>query len=497
MDKDRENQRRDRLKRLFEDVLSGKRSVQSRADGMLFIESIIQQPIPAICITRVATNVSAISTLQACMSFNVSLDFLNNRASDLLKYLQDKTIKDIDDESGSVLPKIVAAIAANPLFWNSFLKEFKAGSMEARAQQCFGWLLSEIIALPEDNSLPYRNLAKDLVIQKLFSASPDLDVRNAGQKIKHAISLLECPSVKMTHKSCFAGGRHDNDFSDFRKISILPTPDEIMSSESAFIRVASAIEEPDAEGNRVAIHLDNQFRLLREDMVGILREDVQIVLGKKKGKRGVVVETQKGFTVTGSACDKRWGVKIQLDCGIPRFKNISMEDRRKFLKSSSGRNFFKHEALIAVIISKQLVSFATNRRDEDLLARDPPTIILEFEEKELAKNTLIKLNTCNDIKLVQIDASLFSYEPILRRLQQIRELPLSDEILDWKPGQKLNSPSDKPTEMIEKLLRDPYQDLKNLLDLDKKVCLDRSQYESLMMGLTQKVSLIQGPPGII
>ena len=46
--------------------------------------------------------------------------------------------------------------------------------------------------------------------------------------------------------------------------------------------VIAMVTEPE---KRVAVHLDNQFRLLREDMLAELRNDLQISLKKKQGKR--------------------------------------------------------------------------------------------------------------------------------------------------------------------------------------------------------------------
>jgi hypothetical protein len=39
-----------------------------------------------------------------------------------------------------------------------------------------------------------------------------------------------------------------------------------------------------------ALHVDNQFRLLREDMLGEIRKEVQILTGVKTGRhKGIIV----------------------------------------------------------------------------------------------------------------------------------------------------------------------------------------------------------------
>lgn len=50
---------------------------------------------------------------------------------------------------------------------------------------------------------------------------------------------------------------------------------------------------------------------------------------------------------------------------------------------------------------------------------------------------------------------------------------------------------------VSKLQRNPKTDLQSLLQLKKEVILDDAQARSFLVGLTQKVSLIQGPPGMV
>lgn len=71
------------------------------------------------------------------------------------------------------------------------------------------------------------------------------------------------------------GPRHDNDHADFKKIMILPTSQEIYSQRAEYLPV----KDP-SEWHIQGIHglLDQQFRLLREDTVGQLRDCVRTVM---------------------------------------------------------------------------------------------------------------------------------------------------------------------------------------------------------------------------
>lgn len=71
------------------------------------------------------------------------------------------------------------------------------------------------------------------------------------------------------------GPRHDNDHADIAKICILPTPNEIRSTRSEYLPIAdpSTWHHPGIRGR-----LDREFRLLREDTVGQLRDVVRTEL---------------------------------------------------------------------------------------------------------------------------------------------------------------------------------------------------------------------------
>jgi hypothetical protein len=140
------------------------------------------------------------------------------------------------------------------------------------------------------------------------------------------------------------GGRHDNDFADFRKISILPTADEVTSPEAPFLRRCDPTHTLSEPALAVSQCLDDQFRLLREDMLYEIKDELQIAFGKKKGHhRGVVIE---GFTLLNDiyrgsderAC--RWGITLKADHDPWFFKKAT--DRKKFL--ADNRNILKHQS---------------------------------------------------------------------------------------------------------------------------------------------------------
>ena len=131
----------------------------------------------------------------------------------------------------------------------------------------------------------------------------------------------------------------------------------------------------------------------------------------------------------------------------------------------------------------------------DMLARDPPVVSLELTDKRSTSRALLRLKTGQKVKLMQIQTGIFAYEPILKGLQSLAEFPLADELLYWTSGKLPSQLSERPARIIERLEANPSSDLQILLRTPKTVKLDDSQASSLLSGLKQKVSLIQGPPG--
>ncbi len=99
-----------RLSKYFNEVLSGKRVLGSSRDGKLFLEALCTQNDHASCIYRVQRSKAGLSSLQASMRFDTSSTFINQNALELLRYLQDPSLKTID--SGSVLGQILLSMVS-------------------------------------------------------------------------------------------------------------------------------------------------------------------------------------------------------------------------------------------------------------------------------------------------------------------------------------------------------------------------------------------------
>ena len=480
-----------RLTRQFNDLVHGKLK-PTRFTSPIILESIYSQPEPVTCVHKLVASESGLACLQAAIFVNLAPSFLNTHPAQLILFLGAPSLKDVG--GGHYIRQIVKKLVDPPIFWQALTQAFADGQLQDDGQRAFGWLLLQLVTFPADDAQPYREFARQEEIPQKLISSTNIEVRGLGHKLKHIVEIVVNPAGESDYGP---GGRHDNDHVEFRKIDVMPTADEITSKEPAFMRTAAEVDNTAAE-QRFATHLDNQFRLYREDMLHELREELQIALGQRKGRhRGLVIDNLTlvdMYGVTGGRSrNDHWGIVLSM---LPEedlwfFRRDKPKDRKKYLMDD--RKLIKDGSMAALIIDGTVVSFPTIRRDEDRLSKKPPEFALLLNGKQSTIVTLSKFVSAKSVKLVQIDTAVFSYEPVLKALQQITLMPLATELTQ---GKSLETPPNSPTSIIDALRQNPSQDLKDLIHCPKSIILDDAQARSLLSGLTQRMAIIQGPPGI-
>ncbi|TAQ88242.1 hypothetical protein B7494_g3417 [Chlorociboria aeruginascens] len=438
-----------RLSVLFNGVLSGKRPMKSTRDGKLFIESVCIQPDPATCAHKILSNPSGLTAIQSCIRFDTSPEFINGTSTSLLLYLQEPSLAAIN--SGTVLAQILNSIADPPFFFDAFTASFRDLRLNPRASNAYAWLLLQLISLPGKPSSNVLLVAKSPDILNTILESPDGDTRIIGQKIKHVLSL-GTPAIN-NNGDVQPGGRHDNDFSDHRKISIMPTADELLSRDRPFLRVPEFyLRDAELETSRLAIHIDNQFRLLREDMVGEIREEIQKLQGIKSGRhKGLMLDDLRLVGVDMGIDRKRqpWGIILQCRNGLPQLSKIKPEKRKDYL--SNNRHILRNGTMACLLLDNEPVAFPTTHRNENELLKSPANIVIQFQDDTTVSYALSKLKTASSIRLVQLDTAVFAFEPFLQRLQEIKEVSLSKELLHWQADDEIDSPSFWPSKIANRL----------------------------------------------
>ncbi|KAH7098450.1 P-loop containing nucleoside triphosphate hydrolase protein [Auriculariales sp. MPI-PUGE-AT-0066] len=484
--------RQARLDKLFTVVTSGKQDVAPQS--ALFLEALCSQADALTALERLTSGYSALDAFQRALFDNLSVDFLNNRATKVLQFLQHPAFEVVG--GGSLLFKVIHAATSPRTIVNAYRAALNSSSLSIDAQLAFAWLVLQLLATPERAADDFE-LAQDVCSELQKSAHHEVRTRAAALNRR----LLQPVETSTDTLGSQPGGRHDNDFVNFKDISILPTAEEIICVKPPHLLTALALTDV-SKDERPAIALDNQFRLLREDMVYELREDLQRYaqlkgkIGQRKGRRGFEIEALRLHGVSGVSSDtgRRTPWALQLECvrDLPFFAGTKAEDRRKFLQEN--KRIIRHQSFACIIIDNQVAAFGEINRDEELLARELPVVILQINGEANTIDTLYKLMTRQPVKLIQVDTAVFAYEPVLKALQRMQCPALAPELFLWD-NDALLEPPHMPRDIVELLRTQPSADIGPVLGLSRRTVLDRAQHDSLLAALSQRISLIQGPPG--
>lgn len=192
---------------------------------------------------------------------------------------------------------------------------------------------------------------------------------------------------------------------------------------------------------------------------------------------------------------KRKPCSLKLLCpdDVPQLRNVKAVDRKKYL--ADNKNVLKHQSFGCLISNGSIVAFATVDRDEDLLAQQPAIVVLRVADASSFGKVLMACKLATDLCFVQVDTAVFAYEPILKCLQSLTELPLEDQLLSLTPTSAEAVSGIQPTRTINAIRDHCEEDLQDIIGSTHSIKLDRAQADSLLTGLLKRVSLIQGPPG--
>ena len=485
--------RNPRLKKVFDDIVNGDRQL----NGPLiphFVKSISAHPDPATCLHALVTSEYGFKAIKIIACSNLSAESLNDDVATLLSYLRDSKLEYLG--GGDILQRVLRALVEAPNFWNSLVTAFSAGKLQQSMERSFSWLYFHLVVSPPELAREFRRLASYSDIVETLLRSADPETLSNARKINHVVMLYPDDEVVPPDWPDTAGWRHNNDPRSYREISILPTPDEIKSTERPCIRTVDEIDDLKLTCpiKMFKAHAENQFRLLREDLVRDTRESVQVALGNKKGKHTGEFIPVIFLSSVYTGDKSKWGLAFKCQEDLPFLSSaIGDEDRKAHLEKD--RTFLRHGSFACLVSGSEVVAFVTIIRDVDLLARDPPVIAVQLGGRAVAKDALYRLQRFPIVSLAQINTPLFAYEPVLRSLQDIQPVRfLLGGALLLKPHRPQTAEgelSDTDQESVHDLIRD----LEITSNAMGGITLDNAQTKAFVYGLTQKVALIQGPPG--
>ncbi|KAM4063725.1 AAA domain-containing protein [Hirsutella rhossiliensis] len=330
------------------------------------------------------------------------------------------------------------------------------------------------------------------------------------------------------------GARHDNDHAEIHEIKILPTFDEIMALRGEYLPTTDC-SQWHIKGIRG--RLDREFRLVREDTVGQLRDAVRQAfeyLRTPNSRRadnprdGVRTYTYGNAVPIDATFDRFCGLELIVRCSQPApVQRLDLKGRKDWWTQSKR---LQPGALVCAInafgsVLFCVVSSSTMRTTDDEKARQNKA--KDFEDDLSASVASHKAHTLSDdpeylhVKLQLIDAGhlevkfpgviLASFKHTLEGLQQMYrkpDLPFSgilapshDESpeIDIQPPMYARKPGfsfdlaclshDNAAFAVSAFTpTDPEE-------VASRSTLDLTQSIALLNTLQRELSLIQGPPG--
>ncbi|KAK6344622.1 hypothetical protein TWF718_006580 [Orbilia javanica] len=470
------------------------------------------------CVSAVGNSVHGIFAIVEALSHHENLketSFINKFAGQLFLFLTYQAginapgsdVNSFDDHIRRIVSRIVED---NDYMFRYFIKAGARGSLNSETIEGLGRLILYYLSFaPRAPDYIEEIIASPKILEGLTNAAHE-SVQYIGKTFKY---WLECDKhLRVDKNAKFSpGGRHDNDMKDYRKIRIIPTPAELNCLEPPYLP-KSTISTKAKGDSRVGLHLDTQFRLLREEMINEVRADYyDCIDGKQTGiKPNNTSERQKlvlknlkwgDWDFHGAKRHRRFGIRLLLPDGLGKYVKFGGKSYEKLL--ADDPNFpYKSNQLAALIIDNEVIGFGKLARDIDCLRESPPAIVLTLDDLDTVRHIVKKvLETVKDqdegeadIKLVSVDSPVYAHEPILKRLQTMRAIPLAEELLHFEKGKEVEKTSFYPSDLIPHI--NPETSLKEHVRAGtSSMTMDQAQCVAIKHALQNKVSLIQGPPG--
>ncbi|KAK4141737.1 helicase required for RNAi-mediated heterochromatin assembly 1 [Dichotomopilus funicola] len=528
-----------KLKSRFRETVAGKHPLRTPNDAQLFLEAVRIQPSAPQCVEILVSSPAGLTAVREAVRANLAESFILTYTLSFLRYLSDPGVKSLAD--GQLLEQVLLAVANPPTFLTALIKLFEGHKLPDAHLASFAWLVLELLSLrPQaadslDGTSALLSTSMNTHLSRLLQ-STDHTARELGYKIEKVIQLRASPNQR-DGAAGGPGGRHDNDFADFREIKIYPTTDEFLSKQPPYYQTAREVAGTE-KGVRVSTHLDNQFRMLREDMMGELRENIQDATSpttkKKPSKhRPATVLSDlvpHGITTTDTTNTsdpntrfKKCTLLLRCETGIPGLRNVSIGPgpnavdemategaRKRYLKDQPS--LLRHQSFGVLCRESEIIAFAFVDRDVDKLIKTPPIVSLQFTDERALGKALLALRhgapKRDLVRFVLVDTPVFTYEPVLMGLQNLADVPLLDVLVNPEGMEEAVEGFEVPgrlREVVERLKGEAMElgpegvvmlrEEEKGKGKGKKVTVDMAQLRALVQALTRPVSLIQGPPG--
>ncbi|RAL00716.1 putative NF-X1 finger and helicase domain protein [Aspergillus ibericus CBS 121593] len=392
-----------------------------------------------------------------------------------------------------------------------------------------------------------------LTLHALDGPDPLHQSREYLDKLQHRLDIgLSLPAVAKVSKQHASqppvafvaqkqppGGRHDNDHADICKIKIMPTFQEILSPRTEYLPVKDPRQW---HVGGLAGLLDRNFRLLREDTVGQLRDAIHAELQLADPKHGSRPKGQtrthvyREVVVQGVHFHRFAGLQFLVRFAQP--KNVRGMTKKKLQEWWQLSKRLQSDALVCLVDPRGSATFCTvaspdrPRPGSDAAEKQHEKMVPSLSDNPNVASVLLQLvepgesswqyildchasrRNQSSISLVEFPGVLLpSFQPTLlalQRMQRAADVPMS-EFLAPRDQNMLSILADVPPPVyaasqgfsfdLKCLMRDGSSlsvHSSQPVDLEKlraSSTLDDAQALALVRTLQRKIGLIQGPPG--
>ncbi|XHG08721.1 hypothetical protein AWENTII_011814 [Aspergillus wentii] len=349
--------------------------------------------------------------------------------------------------------------------------------------------------------------------------------KNEGQKSALSFTIHHEPP----------GGRHNNDHADICQIRVMPSYQEIMSTRTEYLPVNDPTQW---HVDGLDGLLDRNFRLLREDTVGQLRDAIHHEIRRAREQ----LPHQRMNIYRDARVVKvgfEWMSGLYFGIGFPQPRNLkemSLGQRENWWQASKR---LQPGAVVCLVFKKNIVLFCTVTEPQGRVPRKGEEGNRPRKDDKLESGSLWKAKNTASVMLQLVDSRgnnvqsilshytsktlgftlvefpgvlLPAFEPTLRALQLMKKngaLPFPDLLVPSssdatglvkipppnyavKPGFAFNLRCLMRNDADLYVRHDQPVDIRRLQDNSS---LDDAQAEALVTSLQRKVGLIQGPPG--
>ena len=281
---------------------------------------------------------------------------------------------------------------------------------------------------------------------------------------------------------------------DFATLSILPVPNEINQFAMRPYLRPNIIK---GEYRSWEHYLDVQFRLLREDFVGPLREGIADYLHNPT-KKGGDVRVYRNVRIQQPVC-VTMGIGFEVCFDIQALRRINWEYTKRLINGS----------LLCLSTDEfQTIAFASvAQREAEQLEKGIVTVKFEGSVNGL------ELNPQTEYTMVESVAYFEAYRHVLEKLQAVSEKHEID-VMPFRSYIVNCSFDNIPLPRYLNHFNHTIFDLQEIIEIKNKLAsskvdltnasswpdanetdLDPSQLRAVQAALTQEISVIQGPPG--